>query len=570
MKNKNTTIAHLPKARTGIEGIDEITHGGLPRGRTTLLEGGPGSGKTLMALQILVNGARLDNEPGIFVAFEESSQRIVANAATFGWDLAELQEKKLFFLDVHPGPDFVVAGGFDLGGMLAALEAKAREINARRIVFDAMDVLLALLQDPGAEQREMYRLHEWLLKHEFTALITAKTGGLESQPANHPQMSFMQFMVDCGVTLNHEFILGVSQRSLRVVKYRGSSFQENESPFTFGDAGLEVAGSRATSESKIVVSNERVTSGVPRLDTMLDGGYYRGSSILITGFPGTAKTTLAGAFIEAACERGEPTLFVSFDSDANEVSRNLASVNIRLERFTKRGLLQIKSARSLTASAEIHLMRIKNMARDHKVRCVVVDPISALAKAGNEETAYNVAERLIDWAKEAGITLLCTSLLHESGPLTESTPLQVSTMADAWIHLSYLVQSGERNRGLSIVKSRGMAHSNQVRELVLSKDGVTLADAYTAGGEVLMGTLRWEKERAVGGARNDTEAAKKVKRVTLEAEEALLEVRLKAVQLDLAAKRAEKRALTRLGVDRTTEQANGRSHLRGLRGVDAQ
>jgi circadian clock protein KaiC len=213
-------------------------------------------------------------------------------------------------------------------------------------------------------------------------------------------------------------------------------------------------------------------------------------------------------------------------------------------------------------------MRIKAMARLHKVRCLVIDPVSALAKSGNEETAYNVAERLIDWTKDLGITLLCTSLLHESGPNLEGTPMQVSTIADTWLHLSYLVQSGERNRGLSIVKSRGMAHSNQVRELVLSKDGVTLADAFTAGGEVLMGTLRWEKEDAVRTATEESTAAAKLKQATLESEEALLEVRLKALQLELQVKRTEKQALSRVASDLTAGLATGMTHLHELRGVD--
>lgn len=569
MKIHTAPVAKLSKARTGIDGFDEITLGGLPRGRTTLLEGGPGSGKTIMALQTLVNGARLDNEPGIFVAFEENSTRIVTNAASFGWDLPELQKKKLFFLDAQPSPGLMVSGDFDLSGMLAAVEAKAQEIKARRIVFDAVDVLLALLQNRAAEQREMYRLHEWLLKNEFTALITAKVGGAENQIANQPQMSFMQFMVDCTVALTQEFVLGVSQRNLRVMKYRGSSFQENESPFVFGEAGLEVASSRAGGESKVAVSNERISSGVERLDTMLDGGYYRGSTVLISGFPGTAKTTLAGAFLEAACLRGEPSLFVSFDSDSNEVNRNLASVNILLDRFVKKGLLHTKSARSLTGSAEIHLMRIKNLARHHKVRCLVIDPVSALAKSGNEETAYHVAERLIDWTKEQGITLLCTSLLHQSGPV-EGTPMQVSTIADTWLHLSYIVQSGERNRGLSIVKSRGMAHSNQVRELILSTEGVTLADAYTAGGEVLMGTLRWEKEAAVRNSADESKVAAKLKQATLDSEEALLEVRLKALQLELQVKRNEKQALSQVASDITEELASDKTHLHELRGGDKE
>jgi circadian clock protein KaiC len=569
MKEMDNVAVDAKKATTGITGLDEILHGGLPRGRTTLIEGGPGSGKTVMGLQSLVNGARLRNEPGIFVAFEEGSQRIVANAAHFGWNLPELQKKRLFILDAQPTPDIYQSGTFDLSGMLAALEAKAREIKAQRIVFDALDVVLALLNDPVAERREVYRLHDWLLAQGFTAIITAKLDDRD-RATNRPQLSFMQFMVDCAVLLNHEVVEGISQRNLRVVKYRGSSFSENESPFLIGSGGIEVAGGREMDmpSAKASLIEERLSSGVGRLDAMLGGGYHRCAAILITGFPGTAKSTLSGAFAEAACLRGERTLFVSFDSDASEVVRNLASVHIRLERFVKKGLLSLVSARAITGSAEIHLMQIKRLAKEHRAQCLIIDPVSALSKAGNENAAYSVTERLVDWTKAAGITLLCTSLLHAVGDQEERTPIQISTIVDTWIHLNYLVHAGERNRGLSIIKSRGTTHSNQVRELVLNSEGVTLADAYTAGGEVLMGTLRWEKERAVRIGREEAEVAKKLKQATLEAEEALLEVQLKAVQLDLAAKRAEKEVLTRLAVDRTEDQARGRTHLDELRGAD--
>ena len=570
MKSKKAATDPL-RAPTGIEGFDEITNGGLPRGRTTLIEGGPGSGKTIMGLQSLVNGARLEGEPGIFVAFEESSKRIMGNAEKFGWDLAALQKKKLFFLNAQPTPDLFQSGSFDLGGMLAALESKAHEIKAKRIVFDAVDVVLALLQDPVAERREIYRLHEWLLANRFTAIITAKAGAHEGNEVSRPQLGFMQFMVDCSVKLNHEVVEGISQRNLRVVKYRGTAFSENESPFLIGLRGLEVAGSRELGRSEkpeTPVITERISTGVPRLDVMLGGGYYRGAGVLITGFPGTAKSTLSGAFTEAACLRGERTLFISFDSDANEVVRNLASVNIRLERFMKSGLLRLVSARAITGSAEIHLMQIKHLAHDHGARCVVIDPVSALSKSGNEITASSVAERLIDWTKASGITLVCTSLLHEAGLQVEGSALQISTIADTWIHLNYLVHAGERNRGLSIIKSRGTSHSNQVRELVLSDTGVTLADAYTAGGEVLMGTLRWEKERAVLAAREKAKISAEQKQATIETEEALLEVRLKAVQLELQEKRLEKQALSRTATDLTVELASGRTHMSELRGVD--
>jgi circadian clock protein KaiC len=553
------------KAPSGIAGLDQMTDGGLPRGRTTLLVGGAGSGKTILALQFLVHGAQACKEPGIFVAFEEHPKRIVANAAGFGWRLAELQRKSLFFVDAQPLPDSIQAGNFDLSGLLAVLEAKIAALKARRIVFDALDIVLTLLPDPAAVRREMYRLHSWLLAHELTGLITLKSdASAVSQP-----FGFMQFMVDCAVILNHSVVLGVSQRNMRVQKYRGSGFHENESPFLIGNDGFDVAGSRTPGRLDAKAVNERVSTGVTRLDTMLGGGYYRASSVLITGFAGTAKTTLSGAFAEAACRRGERTVFISFDSDANEVIRNLASVGIRLDRYVRNGSLRMVSAGSIVGSAETYLVSIKAMVKEHQARCLVIDPVSALSKAGNELTAHSVAERLIDWSKSGGTTLVCTRLLDEtSGQFEGSSPLQVSTLADTWIHLNYLVQAGERNRGLSIIKSRGTAHSNQVRELVLSSAGVTLADAYTAGGEVLMGTLRWQKENAERHANDITEVAGKHKRVMLDAEAAELEVRIKSLQVELLAKQVEMTLLTRSTESRKGELSHGRSRMRELRGAD--
>ncbi len=569
MKAKKTPATNPLKALTGIEGFDEITHGGLPRGRTTLLEGGPGSGKTLFALRFLVHGAQDCNEPGIFVAFEETSKRIVANAEGFDWKLSELQHKKIFFLDAQPTPDLIQSGNFDLGGMLAALGAQAKAMGARRIVFDAIDIVLALLPDAAAKRREIYRLHEWLLASELTGLITAKSGGEHTSSGSQQPFGFMQFMVDCAVVLNHTVELGVSQRNLRVQKYRGSNFDENEAPFVIGKNGFDVAISRMLGRVDTKVTNERVTSGVARLDTMLGGGYYRGASVLITGFPGTAKTTLSGAFAEAACKRGERTMFVGFDSDGTEVIRNLSSVGIRLDRYVKSGLLRMISARTITGSAETLLVRIKALAREHKARCLVIDPVSTLSKAGNELTAHGVAERLIDWSKSDGITMVCTSLLDEMHGQTQTgTPLQISTLADTWIHLNYLVQAGERNRGLSIIKSRGTSHSNQVRELILSDAGVTLADIYTAGGEVLMGALRWEKESAERVANEVAEVAGKLKLVTLDAEEAVLEVRAKSLQTELVAKQVEKTLLTRTTAARKGALSRGRIRMQELRGGD--
>ena len=571
MKSARPPLKNTPhKAPTGIAGLDEITGGGLPRGRTTLLLGGPGSGKTVLSLQFLVYGAIACKEPAIFVAFEETSTRIIANAESFGWNLAGLRrQKKLFFLDAQPTPDLVQSGNFDLNGMLAALEAQANHMKARRIVFDALDIVLALLPDHAAKRREIYRLHEWLLARGLTGVITAKAGGDETTAISHQPFGFMQFMVDCAVILNHSVVMGVSQRNLRVQKYRGTSFDENETPMLIGVAGLDVATTRTLSRVHTKVSSERVSSGVERLDTMLGGGYYRGSSVLITGFPGTAKTTLSGAFAEAACKRGERTLFVSFDSDSNEVIRDLGSVGIQLGRYVKNGYLHMVSARSITGSAETYLMRIKTLAKEHKTHCLVVDPVSTWSNSGNDLSAHSATERMIDWAKAEGITLVCTSLLDEISSRSDvGAPTQISTIADAWVHLSYLVQAGERNRGLSIIKARGMAHSNQVRELILSDTGVTLADTYTAGGEVLMGTMRWEKERAERVANEVTEVAARLKRVMLDAQEAELEVRLKSLKVELEAKHVEKALLIRTTELHEGDRSRGRARMEELRGAD--
>jgi circadian clock protein KaiC len=432
--------------------------------------------------------------------------------------------------------------------------------------------VLALLPDDAARRREIYRLHAWLLQHHLTGIITAKAGGEAAIPEREQYeqpFTFMQFMVDCAVVLNHCVVQGVSQRNLRVQKYRGSSFDANESPFLIGRHGFEVVVARPLGRGVMEVSKERVSSGVERLDTMLGGGYYRGATVLITGFPGTAKTTLSGAFAEAACIRGEHTLFVSFDADSNEVVRDLSSVGIHLKPHLDSGCLRMISARSVTGSAESYLVRLKTLAEDHGARCVVVDPVSTWTKSNDGIGVHGVAERLIDWSKSQGITLLCTSLLDELSHGYESNnSLQISTLSDTWIQLDYHVQAGERNRGLAIIKSRGTAHSNQVRELILDDNGVTLADIYSAGGEVLMGTMRWEKEGAERVATEVAEVAEELKRVRLDAEEAVLEVRVKSLQTELVAKQTEKELLTRTTEIHGRDMNRRDNHLRELRGAD--
>ena len=525
----------LAKLATGIEGFDALSHGGLPRQRTSLLIGGPGAGKTVFALQCLVNAVRRSRAPGIFVAFEESPGQIVANGATFDWGLAKLSPRQLFFMDANLSPTAVKAGDFDLAGMLAMLTAKKKEIGAQWIVFDGADVLLTLLQDPVAEMREIYRIRDWLAQNALTAIITAK---LEDRTSEAVHYGFLQFMADCVVRFERRQEDRVSTPSLQITKYRGSGYAAAEFPMSFGPSGIEV-GAAGPVEIVHGASSERVTAGFKRLDSMLGGGVFRGSSTLITGVPGTSKTTLAGKFAESACRRGERTLFVSFDEGAEQIARNLTSVGIELKAHVKSGLLRMYSARTEGLSAEEHLLKLRSLIREHQPRCMVIDPLTAIAKAGSLGAARTVANRLIYTTKDAGITLLVTALSEAEDPRAEATDLQVSTIADTWIHLSYLVRSGERNRALTIIKSRGTAHSNQVRELVLSRSGPTLTDVYSAGGEVLMGTLRWEKEAEDSARKTRHRAEFDQKRRELQFAEASTSAGIKALELDLQRQRAE-------------------------------
>ncbi len=488
----------LEKLSSGIEGFDDITGGGLPLGRTTLLLGGPGSGKTVLALQVLVSATTHHGTPGIFVAFEENARRVSANGEKFGWKMRELEEKQIFFIDACLRSDVVKSGVFDLTGLLAALEAKANEIGAKLIVFDAIDVLLSLLDDPATEYRELYRLHEWLLGHELTGILTTKVE--ENQSAIAQRYEFLPFMADCAVLLSQRVADRVVVRAMRVLKYRGSAHVLNEVPFVIGPSGVEV-GSANGVHSEPQPLKEKVSTGIERLDAMLYGGIYRGTNVLVTGSSGGGKSTLAGVFIEAACRRNERALFISFDENSRDIVRDLAAMNIDLSPYLASGLLKMVAVRTEAASSEEHFMGIKRLIAEQQPRCLAVDPLSALTRVGGGLAARAVAERLIYLCRNAGITVLFTSLLEGMDPHLETTTLHVSTISDSWIQISYALLDGERNRALSIIKSRGSNHSNQLRELIFSDSGVTLADPYTAGGEMLMGTLRLEKENAIRAAK---------------------------------------------------------------------
>ena len=562
---RRAPVQGIEKSATCIEGFDEITGGGIPRGRVTLLVGGPGAGKTVFALETLVNGAVQHREPAIFVAFEENSRQIIANAATFGWDLEELERERLFFLDARLSPTVVQSGAFDLSGMLAQISAKAKEMNATRVVFDGIDVLLTLLGDQNAERREMYRIYDWLQSERLTGIITAKAA--EADRPSTERYAFMQFMVDCVVLFHHRLMDRVSIRTVRIMKYRGSSFAESEFPLIISKDGIHVS-TFGPKSLDVDASTKRVSSGISRLDTMLGGGYYSGSAVLISGAPGTAKTTLSAACAEAACERGERAVVLSFDEGSAQYVRNLKSVGIDLQPHVDSGALLIHSVRTESQGAEEHLLAIKGLLDEHKPQVLVIDPISALAKTGGPIAASHASVRAMDLAKSRGITTVVTSLVADDNQASEATSAQISTIADTWIHLAYLVKGGERNRTLTIVKSRGTKHSSQVRELILSDDGVSLADVYSAGGEVLVGTARFEHEQAELEEERAREEEAQRRRTELRLAEAELASRITALQRELDAHRAELERADEQEEARMTRRAEGRRAMLQRRTAD--
>ncbi|UOA07611.1 circadian clock protein KaiC [Methylobacter sp. S3L5C] len=537
----NTQQTELNKIQTGIRGLDDITNGGLPRGRGTLLAGGPGCGKTVIALQILVYGAK-HGEPGIFVTFEEDSSHIINNASAFGWSLPELEGHKLFFLDAKPRPDIVCAGQFDLSSLLASLKVKADQMTAKRIVFDSIDVLLSLLDDPLAERRELFRLNDWLISSGLTGIITCKNN--DSCQSRLDYQDFMQYMVDCMIFLRHDVDNRLAHRTMRIIKYRGSSFNSREAALLLGDTGAEVI-AFTLSLPQLSASTERISSGIDRLDSMLGSGYYRGSAVVLSGAPGTAKTTLCGCFLLAACERGERSLFIGFDEPAQEIVRNLRSVGIDLGPYVDSGLLHIQSLRSSVSGTEEHMGMVRRLIETYQPRCLVIDPLSAIVNShSNDEALRRMPEQLLALTKSTGITMVCTSLLASNNDaLNEDTNIHISTVADTWIHISYAMLAGERNRALTIVKSRGTEHSNQVRELILNSSGVSLADVYQAGGEVLMGTARWQKETAEKATEDLLLASVVHKRRAIELAQAEVNARVEVLQVELAVKEAELKLL---------------------------
>jgi circadian clock protein KaiC len=509
----------LPKCLTGIQGLDEITGGGLPRGRPTLVCGGAGCGKTLLAAEFLVRGAVQFGEPGVLMSFEETEAELKANVASLGFDLAGLIRRKKIVLDyVHIEPSEIQENGeYDLEGLFVRLNHAIDAIGAKRVVLDTLEALFAGLRNEAILRAELRRLFRWLKVKGVTAVITAERG--REQLTRH---GLEEYVSDCVILLDHRVHEQVATRNLRVVKYRGALHGTNEFPFLISDEGISVLPITSLGLTH-KISSERIATGIARLDAMLGGrGFFRGSSILLTGTPGTGKTIVAANFAHAACQRGERTLFFSFEESPNQIIRNMHSIGLRLDPMVKRGLLRFHAARPSLYGLEMHLATMFKEIAAFQPHVVIIDPVTSLMDAGTASECRGMVTRLVDYLKAGQVTTLFTSLT-QGGHALQQSEAAMSSLMDSWLLLQDFEGNGERNRVLYVLKARGMAHSNQIREFLISNRGINLVDAYIGPSGVLTGSARAaqaasEKAEALAGQQEASRRKRELerKRVALE------------------------------------------------------
>ncbi|GAB3943193.1 circadian clock protein KaiC [Spirosoma harenae] len=476
----------LPKAPTGIIGLDEITAGGLPKGRPTLICGEAGSGKTLFSLEFVVRGAMEFKEPGVFMAFEEKADELAANVASLGFDLDQLQADQLLKIDhVHiERSEIEETGEYDLDGLFIRLGYAIDSIGAKRVVLDTIENLFSSLTNEAILRSELRRLFTWLKNKGVTAIITGEKG--DGKLTRH---GLEEYVSDCVILLDHRVESQISTRLLRIIKYRGSVHGTNEYPFQIDEDGISVLPITSLTLDH-AVSTEWISSGIPALDQMLDGkGFFRGSSILVSGTAGTGKTNIAASFVDAACQRGERALYLAFEESPRQICRNMRSIGIDLQTHIDKKLLKFQASRPTLYGLEMHLVTIHKLVSRFKPQVVVLDPITNLVTIGSLSEVRSMLIRLIDFLLAEQITVLFTALSLNT-VVNEQTDEGVSSLVDAWILVRDIESNGERNRGMYVMKSRGMKHSNQVREFVISDQGLDLIDVYLGTEGVLVGSAR--------------------------------------------------------------------------------
>ncbi|MEX2044089.1 MAG: circadian clock protein KaiC [Opitutus sp.] len=564
-QKSSSSAGLLPKCPTGIQGLDEITGGGLPRGRPTLVCGGAGCGKTLFAAEFLVHGAARFDEPGVFMSFEETDAELKVNVASLGFDMAGLVRRRKVVLEYVriERSEILETGEYDLEGLFVRLAHAIDSIGAKRVVLDTLEALFAGLPNEAILRSELRRLFRWLKEKEVTAVITAERG--RETLTRH---GLEEYVSDCVILLDHRVHDQIATRHLRVVKYRGALHGTNEFPFLIGDDGLSVLPITSLGLNHRV-SNERISTGIPRLDAMLGGrGFFRGSSILLTGTPGTGKTSVAAHFAVAAARRGERALFFSFEESPNQIIRNTRSIGLGLEPFVQSGLVRFHSARPTLCGLEMHLATMFREISLFRPAIVIVDPITSLLAAGIDYETKGMVTRLIDFLKGGLITSFFTSLTH-GGHALQQSEIAMSSLMDSWLLLQDIEGNGERNRVLYVLKARGMAHSNQVREFVISNRGIDLVDAYIGPSGVLTGSARAaqtarEKAESLAGRQ---EAARRKRELV--GKRAKLERQIKDLRTEHAASTDELRQIDEQVDAQTRLLATGRAELGRLRHADA-
>lgn len=490
-KNKNYfKRSPLPKSPTSIHGLDEITGGGLPKGRPTLICGGAGCGKTLFAMEFLVRGATEYDEPGVFISFEETEKELIQNVASLGFDLKKLTaQKKLWLENIYvKREENKQNGDFDLEGLFVRIHYAIESIGAKRIVLDTLETLFSELPNSRILRSELKRLFSWLKKRGVTTIITAEQG-----EGTFTRSGLEEYVSDCVILLDHRVTDQSSIRRLRIVKYRGSTHGTNEYPFLIDEDGFSVLPVTSLGLSHDS-SLERISTGISRLDTMLsDKGYFKGSTVLVSGTAGTGKTSIAAQFVEAACKRGEKVLYFTFEESSSQLMRNMKSIGIHLEPWEKKGLLQFHATRPTLYGLESHLTTSIKLINNFKPSIVILDPINGFMIGENQTEVKNMLLRLVDFLKMKHITAFFTSLTS-AGENLENSDVYVSSLIDTWLLLRDIEIGGERNRGLYVLKSRGMAHSNQIREFKLTHSGIELLDVYVGDDGVLTGSARLARE----------------------------------------------------------------------------
>lgn len=522
----------LAKCLTGIQGLDEITDGGLPQGRPTLICGSAGCGKTLFGVEFLVRGATLYGENGVLVTFEETASEITKNVSSLGWNLKQLiADDKILIDHIRIDPSEIEeTGEYDLEALFLRLGYAIKKIGAKRVLLDTIEVLFTGLGNSSIVRTELRRLFHWLKDQGVTAVITGERG-----EKTLTRQGLEEYVSDCVIVLDQKTVEEIATRTIQIVKYRGSRHSNNEYPFLIEEDGISVLPITSLNLNH-QVSNERISTGIAQLDDMFGGeGYYRGSSILVTGRAGTGKTTLAGYFAQATCDRGERCLYLATEESPQQILRNLHSISLDLNPYVEQELLQFDAVRPSNYNLEMRLFKIHKWIKEFEPRAIIVDPMSNLILSGSVTQTKSFFMRLIDYLKSKQITVFLTNLTSGDTEYDqEKTEVGVSSLMDTWIELQIIKVNGERNRILYALKSRGMPHSNQVREFIVNSQGVNLVEVYLGDGKVLTGTERINQELAEKALAKKRQQNIELKKRDFEREKQLLQAQVDALQMQLA------------------------------------